>query len=168
MWEHVKHLESQVPEAKLEVSALHEILQRPPLLRVPEHPMRIQMGDAIRFEGYTLYPSNVTKRGKDLQLTLFWHALQRPTNDYTVFVHVVNDRGEIVLQEDFMVTPHTTGWWPGDFVWSERSLTVPESVLPGEYQIITGMYLLATMERLPVAGESARDGAIVLTTLRIE
>jgi len=168
IWERVKQIESQVPEAKLEVSALYEILQKPPLLRFPEHPMRTQMGDAIQFEGYTLYPNNVVKRGENLQLTLFWYALQRPQNDYTIFVHIINAQGEILFQEDFMPTPHTTGWWPGDFVWNERLFTVPESVPPGEYQIITGMYLLATMERLPVTGESVRDGSIVLATLRVE
>lgn len=168
MWERVEQLKSQVPKAETEVLALYDVLQKPPLLRLPEHSMKAQIGDTIQFEGYTLYPKNVIRRGDTLRLTLFWHALQRPPADYTVFVHVVDARGEIVFQEDFMPTPHTAGWWPGDSIWEERALLVPENLLPGEYRIVTGMYLLATMERLPVTGEATRDSAIVLTTLRIE
>lgn len=168
MWERVEQLKSQVPKAEPEVFALRDVLQKPPLLRLPEHPMRFQIGDAIQFEGYTLHPNNAIKRGDTLQLTLFWRALQRPPADYTVFVHVVNAQGEIVFQGDFMPTPHTTGWWPGDPIWEEISLPVPENVPPGEYRVVTGMYLLATMERLPITEGAALDSAILLTTLRVE
>jgi hypothetical protein len=168
MWRHVEQLRPYVPRAEAEVLKSYDALQRDPLLKLPEHQMAVQMGDAIRFEGYTLYSDTMIKPGDTLRLTLFWRALQRPSADYTTFIHVTDHQGRIIFQEDFMPTPHTTGWWPGDFVWNERLFTVPESVPPGEYQIITGMYLLATMDRLPVTGESVRDGSIVLATLRVE
>jgi hypothetical protein len=38
----------------------------------------------------------------------------------------------------------------------------------GKYSVYTGMYLLATMERLRVSGQPAHDDSIFLTVLQVE
>ena len=88
------------------------------------------------------------------------------SRDYTIFVHLTDDRGQRVAQADHQVYDGlypTSTWQRGEVIQDRFWLTVPVGVEPGEYHLQVGMYDAATSQRL-----SAVDGdAIDLDTLTV-
>jgi len=81
--------------------------------------------------------------GETIYVTLYWFALNEMDKDYQVSVHLVGAGNETLAQHDGPpdqgLTP-TTRWLPGEIVVDRH--TVPlDSVAPGEYRLVTGMYL---------------------------
>jgi 4-amino-4-deoxy-L-arabinose transferase-like glycosyltransferase len=125
------------------------------------------LGDVVRLVGYDLSPPDPVTAGSTLALTLAWECLAEMEQDYTVFVHLAGDDGQPLAQVDSQPlngTYPTSFWNIGEHLTDPYLLTVPSDAPPGEYQLLTGMYLLATRERLPSA-----DGgdAIHLTTVGV-
>jgi hypothetical protein len=121
----------------------------------PDHTLAYtyDLDGQIELVGYdgptTLAASNA------VTLTLYWQALEVPQGDYKVFVHLLDETGELVTQDD---TPPRGGryptwaWQPGDLVPDQHHLVLPEEWLPGPYSFLVGMYRTDSLERLPVTG----------------
>jgi len=125
-------------------------------------PLSYRFSDGIKLVGFSL---------KGDVLKLYWFAERRPTRDYTVFVHLVNEKGEWVAGFDGMPMGGdfpTSLWSQGALVQDERRLTL-EGLPPGEYTVKVGLYFLETMERLAVEGPNGPvpEGAITLERLRL-
>ena len=84
----------------------------------------------------------VAARGGDiLQLSLQWRADQTPQGNYTVFVQLLDDSGQVVAQRDR---------WPGDGLFPTAALQAGQVISdnlaialdlpPGRYRLITGLY----------------------------
>jgi hypothetical protein len=131
-----------------------------------EHPLGINLGDRVTLLGYDL-----ERREGEITLTLHWQARQEMEEDYTVFIHLL-DGGEIVAQGDSQPQGGhypTSIWDEGEVVIDEHRLTTGE-LSPGEYDLWVGIYLLESMERLPVIdaqGEKTGDG-VNLGTIAID
>jgi predicted Ser/Thr protein kinase len=100
----------------------------------------------------------VLKPGETFRLILRWQALQAMDQDYTVFIHLTHEDGRIVAQQDnqpLRDTRPTSSWGVGERLDDPYELTIPPGTPPGVYWIRVGMYLRATLRRLPVkeAGE---------------
>jgi hypothetical protein len=125
-----------------------------------------RLGSAIRLVGYELATPNLNP-GDELRLALHWQADARPEAEYTVFVHVLNDAGELVAQRDSMPQDDTlpTIHWPvGLLIDDVHLVSLPPDTPPGEYHVVIGMYTWQTGERLPVHrpnGEEIPNGAIM-------
>ncbi|MBP7693103.1 MAG: hypothetical protein KA764_14360 [Anaerolineales bacterium] len=95
--------------------------------------------------GYTLAP------GAPTTLRLVWQAGARQLDqDYTVFVHVRAEDGQMAAQAD--QTPragaYPTSWWaPGEFVAEDYTFDLP----PGRYTLSLGVYDVETGQRLSVS-----------------
>jgi len=95
------------------------------------------------------------------RLTLYWQTSARLDIDYTVFVHSLNDQGELAGQADGPpVGNHypATAWRPGEIVQDSR-------LVPAGACYLVGLYDPATGERLPAfAADGTRlpDDAILL------
>jgi hypothetical protein len=97
--------------------------------------------------------SAATRDGSQVHINLFWQSLvNRPPIDATIFVHVVNESGEIVAQQD--ARP-----WGGQyptFIWDEGEIVQTDYVLdigaadPGGLSVRVGMYTYPGLVRLPV------------------
>jgi len=104
-------------------------------------------------------------------LTFYWQARREMGEDYTVFVHLL-DGEEIVAQADSQPQDGdypTSIWDEGEVVIDKHRLTTGE-LPPGEHDLWAGIYLLETMERLPVIdaqGEKIGEG-VNLGTIQIE
>jgi 4-amino-4-deoxy-L-arabinose transferase-like glycosyltransferase len=138
----------------------------------PAEPSRLiedgMLGDVVRLVGYDLSQADLVTAGSTLALTLTWECLAKMEQDYTVFVHLAGADGRPLAQVDSQPlngTYPTSFWNVGERLADPYLLTVPSDVPPGEYQLLTGMYLLATRERLPTA--SGRD-AIHLTSVGVQ
>jgi 4-amino-4-deoxy-L-arabinose transferase-like glycosyltransferase len=114
-------------------------------------PLYFELGDEVALVGYEM--DERKERGETLSLKLYWQALSEMDRDYTVFVHFIGQEGQILAQWDSQPREGaypTSLWDRGEVVRDERELALPEELPAGEYQIAVGMYLLETMQRLPI------------------
>jgi hypothetical protein len=93
--------------------------------------------------------------------------------DYTVFVHLIDEEGQIWGQKDNQPEGGfypTSFWDPGEVIKDEYRLQVRPETPKGEYQIEIGMYLLDTNERLPLKDRSGKmiDERILLGPVKVE
>ncbi len=92
--------------------------------------------------------------GDTVRVEVTWRALQSPDENWKVFVQLTDGGINVITQQD---TPPIGGafptylWFPkwvaGQTVVDIYQLTIPESTLPGDYQIETGMYGFNTFQR---------------------
>ena len=144
----------------------------------------IRFGDLVTLLGYEIRPGPLRARitplegaavrelpsGQPVQINLYWRALAAIDRDYTLFVHVLDQRGERVAQRD--LPPRSADypmsrWKPGELVVDSADLDL-SALPPGTYQLTIGLYDAANGARIPVldAPDSTARGA-VLTTLLI-
>jgi hypothetical protein len=119
------------------------------------------LGGVVRLVGYDPALPLQVAAGSRLRLTLTWECLATMEADYTVFIHLVGPGGQPLAQVDSQPqsgTYPTSFWNPGEFVADPYSLEITPGVPAGEYQLIVGMYLLSTEERLTVLD---RQGQVV-------
>jgi len=118
----------------------------------PQNPVNVNFGGIIALKGYDLRP------GRPKHLTLYWQALNPIPEDYSVFVHVLNEEGQKIAQSDgppfWLTEMGTSSWVPGRTYRDERFLEVPE----GKYKLEVGIYRWQDLSRLP-AGE--RDSFLI-------
>jgi mannosyltransferase len=138
-----------------------------------ERPLRVDLGDQVRLVGFAMGAEEVAP-GEPLLLTLYWQALKPIAERYTVFTHVLDDTEQIWAQMDS--EPQGGGlptdrWTVGQIVQDNYALTVGADAPRGRYSVEVGMYLLETLERLPVrnpdTGETLGD-RIVLGTVEVQ
>ena len=139
----------------------------------PQNPLAFTFGSALRLAGYDVAPAPY-RPGQALRLQLYWQALEPLTEDYTVFVHLLNGAGQLVTQQDnppVRGTQPTSTWEPGAVVVDPYDLLVPKGAPPGEYTVAAGLYRWPDLARLPVRGDDGTplpDDRVLLTTVRVE
>jgi 4-amino-4-deoxy-L-arabinose transferase-like glycosyltransferase len=94
--------------------------------------------------------------GHRLELLSYWRVVQPPTADLTVFIHLLNEKGELVAQHDGLdvAMRHLQ---TGDELAQLHTIPLPADLPPGNYSLRIGLYQSDTLHRLSVmvAGESA-------------
>ncbi|MEW6233734.1 MAG: hypothetical protein AB1566_15680, partial [Chloroflexota bacterium] len=110
------------------------------------------LGEHIEFLGYSLEKDEVAS-GDILQVILFWRASERIDREYVTFLHVLDDQGHTVGQQD--APPDggarpTTSWVAGEIVADRKATLIQPGTLPGRYNLEVGMYEAASLTRLPV------------------
>ena len=94
-----------------------------------------------------------------MHVTLWWQALTDMDRDYTAFVHLVDQDGRIVAQQDQLLQQGdlpTSGWLLGTVAREDYHLQLGADTAPGDYVIKAGLYYWETGERLPVWDEHGR------------
>ena len=95
-----------------------------------------------------------------------------PLGRYKVFLHLVDDHGQIVSQYDGEPghgLSLTTLWRPERGTFPDRyGVSVPATLAPGKYRLLVGMYDVSGAPRLPIsaAGDPVGD-VLTLTTIEI-
>ncbi len=118
----------------------------------------INFDNRILFLGYDLDRRQL-RPGETLELSLTWQSLKRLEEDYTVFVHILDEEQRIWGQEDIGPvhgTYPTSQWKEGEIIEDIHSVRLSYEAPPGEYQIEVGLYLLSTMARLRVLDEEMK------------
>ncbi|MBE2223782.1 MAG: glycosyltransferase family 39 protein [Anaerolineae bacterium] len=88
--------------------------------------------------------------GDSFDLNLFWQATAETAVNYRVFVHLLDENGNLVTQSDAVPdhwTRPTTGWVPGEYITDRHTLTLPSDVAPGIYTLVVGFYETANGNR---------------------
>lgn len=137
----------------------------------PEHKLSLNLDGQVTLWGYDLTVLGA-EPGDTVRVVLYWRADQQMEEDYTVFVHLVDDEGAIWGQQDSEPEGgfyHTSFWDVGEMLTDEYLFTIDEETPSGEYQIEVGMYLLDTGERLAVVGEGRQtvDDKVVLGSIEV-
>ncbi len=81
------------------------------------------------------------------------------TEDYTVFVHVLDNNGERIWNDDHPPATPTSEWEPGQAIVYSRRIMVPLYPYIGEGEVAVGLYLASTGERLALAGDHIGQNA---------
>ncbi len=137
----------------------------------PDVPIRAALGDAIELVGYDI-PDWVSP-GETFRIALYWRAVQPPPDDYTVFVHVLDDEMQMLAQGDgkpvYGFHP-TEAWQAGEVIRDVHVMTLDPGIVRQNARVQVGMYAADSGERLPVtlaSGEAAPQRALRLHTLRV-
>ena len=127
--------------------------------RLPADPPT-RVGSAFDLISHDAQPA----AGGKLAVTLYWRAAQKPDFDYSAFVHLIDDGGNLLAQKDQGPgAPRgfpPKSWSVGDVVADEHDLDVG-SLPPGRYRVRVGLYNWANGQQLLVV----RDGQPVGTFL---
>jgi len=144
--------------------AVFQILDQKPI----SNPLPRVLGQEIRFLGYDL--AKTVPQGGRLCFTLYWQAMATPQQGYTVFTHLLGTEGKMIAQEDHPPIEGrvpTNLWIPGAIYADRYAISLPDDAPLGQSRLEVGLYLLATMERLPVMtpeGQRLAQDRILLPT----
>jgi hypothetical protein len=123
-------------------------------------PVAFDLDRQASLTGYKLDKTEV-KAGETIEVALYWRAQKKMAEDYTVFVHLVDEEGTIWGQHDSQPVNgyYPTSFWDQDeVVKDEHALVIGEDTPPGEYRIEVGMYRLADGQRLAIVDQ---DGQVL-------
>jgi hypothetical protein len=113
----------------------------------------VDFGHVVEFLGYERSP-RAALPGEEVRWMTYWRVLGESTVPLKVFVHVVDDQGEIVAQQDVSTSPAGT-WEPGDVLVHAIDVRIPLDAAPGEYLATIGWYEQESWRRLPVYREGS-------------
>jgi hypothetical protein len=134
----------------------YDVPQAAPAI-TPEQGSEMTLGSAIQLVGYSV------RREDNLHLSLFWRALAPVSGRYTVFVHLLDEQGALVSQQDGEPVGglRPTQTWPaggasaGEIVQDNRAIVLPEPRAgTGGYRLAVGMYDAQSGVRLPMLDPS--------------
>ncbi|MCE7946376.1 MAG: hypothetical protein DYG88_03005 [Chloroflexi bacterium CFX4] len=127
----------------------------------------VQLGSGMRLRGFRL-PSALAS-GTPFEIITAWQASERLDGDYHLFVHILDQAGKLVAQDDFVPSRGafpTTDWAIGQ-QWAEAAHLngLPEGV----YRAFVGWYRYVDGVRLSVQGEGlgAQDGLVYLGEITV-
>lgn len=127
-------------------------------------PYPATFGNEINLLGYTLTPQ---PKANQFQLDLIWQAQTVPSNDYTVFVHVLQADGSCdpcLWQQDVMPqqNQYSTGrWLANEVVTDSYQIILPDDIPSGSYQLEIGLYIAETGQRLQVTQPGQPDSDLI-------
>lgn len=137
-----------------------------------EHDAVYGLGDALVLRGFDL-DEDALHPGQTTALTLYWQALADVDADYTVFIHMLDETGQVRVQQD---APPVEGQYPsslwesGETVQDIHAMKLPADLQPGRYRIALGLYALETMQRLlavDAQGTRLPDDRIILSEIEV-
>jgi hypothetical protein len=135
------------------------------LLKMPQGtqtPPRPEIaGDAslgpLAFRGMSIQPR---QPGEPLRLTLFWQVRELTTREVRLFVHLRDESGTLLVQDDSLGYP-AAEWQAGEQFVTFHTLHLP-AVIPDGAHLEVGLYDTRSGERLPASGPDAQQGRVWL------
>jgi hypothetical protein len=135
---------------EVRIQGRERVFDKPPI----EHALEVQLGESVTLLGYNIEPEEA-QAGENLRLTLYWECLGPMSTSYTVFVHLLDEKGTIQGQRDSApgggALP-TTSWVEGEIITDSYEISVDPDAPSGNYTVVAGLYDAATGMRLHVFG----------------
>ena len=113
--------------------------------------------DTLRLRGVRA-DSQVLTPGAAFGITSFWQAERRTSDRWRYFVHLLNDKEELVAGDDLMPgygVYETPLWQTDELVPIRQAIVLPDELAPGRYWIEVGLYDPLNGERARVSGTGA-------------
>jgi hypothetical protein len=123
----------------------------------PGEDVSASFGDGDWQVGLTQWSAPIAAApGTKLPVSLHWRAAGAAPRDYSIFVHLRDERGATVATGDaapnWFVPLPTSGWSGGEpGVWTAHTVGLPPDLAPGRYDLVVGWYDWQTGERLSLA-----------------
>jgi len=122
----------------------------------PQHPLDARLGTAVRFLGYDLASSTVS-RGSELEIVYHFEVLEKIPEGWRPFFHLEGPGGfrnldHVPLQGVYPVER----WRPGQRIRDRQHIAVPATMAPGTYTLSLGFF--KSNQRMPVTPPQASDG----------
>ncbi len=134
----------------------------------PNYTTHVNFAQAINLIGYDFTPSTFKPKGASrsssttpdpssphAQLTLYWQSLVPVSEDYVLFLHLLDSNGQTIVQADAPPThnAYPTSWWaPGEVIADVHALPTTTGTVAlrlGLYQLDSGQRLTITESNLP-------------------
>jgi 4-amino-4-deoxy-L-arabinose transferase-like glycosyltransferase len=132
----------------------------------PETPPLANFNDAVELRA-ARWLADETPPGDVAQLLTIWRVTDPArvgpivppayTSDVALFVHVLDDVGEIVAQHDGLDAP-SWSWQAGDWVLQIHPIYLPPETAVGAYEAVTGIY--DKLSGVPTPRVSAQDARL--------
>jgi len=136
------------------------------------NPVNFNFGNRIALIGYDM-DRRTAAPGETIHLTLYWQALAKMKENYSVFTHVLGEENRIWAQKDSWPKggdAPTSTWEPGQTIADEYELVIHPDTPPDVYEVEIGLYLAATGDRLRIVGQGGRllDDRVLLSKVRVK
>jgi hypothetical protein len=121
----------------------------------------------VELLGYATQPLS-SPPGDSAEVTLFWRVNKPVDADATVFVHLLDEEGQIVTQHDAQPVSNTypiSIWQPGAIVVDRHALTLPPELPVSQFTLAVGLYTPDDLVLWPVStadGEPLPNGRVLL------
>ena len=138
---------------------------------LPGAGLDINLGNQMRLRGWEL-DTTALRPGETLTVSLVWEATAELSEQYVVFVHLLSPDGTLAAQHDAppvgqLLPP--SAWPPGATFGYPVTLELPADLPAGDYDLLTGVYLWPSLERLPVLTDvpGAEVNAVEIGNVRV-
>ncbi|GIK73631.1 MAG: hypothetical protein BroJett021_26190 [Chloroflexota bacterium] len=131
--------------------------------RNPMTAASFKVGDGIALAGYDAQTATL-EAGRMLYVQLYWDVAAAPTQDWTVFVHLLKADGELVAGVDNRPgagSLPTIRWQSGWRILDEYQILLPPDLPAGDYRLSIGLYT-TDGARLPADGLGLHIGEVTL------
>jgi len=105
------------------------------------------LGEVLALKGYQPLWDEPLQAGKPLQMLSYWKVINAPQEDIKLFLHLLDENGEIVAQHDGLDIS-VQGLQPGDELIQLHTAQLPDNLTPGEYGLQIGAYRVDDFSRL--------------------
>ncbi|MCB0209427.1 MAG: hypothetical protein KDJ52_08860 [Anaerolineae bacterium] len=134
------------------VGPLKIALLQPPTGFTGVESQPLDFGELARLIGYKVDPTAISS-GDSIQIDLLWEALSLTQLDYTIFVHLLDEAGNLAAGSDSQPMNNrypTSIWDAGEQILDTHTVTIPSDLPAGQYRLAIGIYFQPTGERLPL------------------
>ncbi len=115
-----------------------------------ETPTDVTWDSLARLVGYSIHRS-ATGNTEPIHVELVWEVLGTANTSLRSFVHLQNDAGALIAQDDSIPvgwTRPTTGWLAGEYIVDDHMLSLPADIQLGTYRLFMGVYDPVTRQRI--------------------
>lgn len=115
----------------------------------PTQPNETRFGTAIQLQ--TAQVSVNIADHSPLAVNLIWQSEEPLTTTYHIFLHLVDDGGQLIAQSDGQPanwSRPTPTWLPGERIFDPHALWLPDDLPPGRYTLRLGLYEPQSGQRL--------------------
>lgn len=162
----VSVLAGNIPLGEVSTPAVLRLAAAPISIEQIPHPLSYTLGGKVQLVGFDMAPRPEIP-GEALEVTFYWRGLGELDADYTAFVHLLDQHGDLCGQADGPpLNGHypTSYWAPGEVLADKRSVHL-QGCASGGTHLLVGLYRPSDGTRLPpytAAGERVPDDAIVI------
>ena len=168
-------LHARAPSAQYSIAANGpggDAFRLPAVAVAPTPPQGLANFDGRALLVEARYSAETLEPGALLDVFLVWQPLQPFDKDYTVTVQLIGPDGVLYGQTDsypVQGTHPTSRWEVGERIADGYQVRLADDAPPGAYQVQVGLYLLATLERLPVVDDTGAevDNRYILGTIAV-
>jgi hypothetical protein len=89
----------------------------------------------------------------EFEITYEWKVTEAPKKDWTIYIHFLDDAGEVKFQDDHDPSPGTSSWKVGKTKDGRDTVGIPDG-LTGVFEIRMGLYDVSSGDRAELNGKA--------------